>query len=42
MTNGDQTVYASLYSGFDNGKKIIFQFNKKHIQFQTLLEISLG
>lgn len=29
MTNGDQTVYASLYSGFDNGKKIIFQFNKK-------------
>jgi hypothetical protein len=28
LTNGDQTVFARLYSSFENGKKIIFQFNK--------------
>lgn len=28
LTNGDQTVSARLYSSFENGKKIIFQFNK--------------
>lgn len=28
LTNGDQTVFARLYSSFENGKTIIFQFNK--------------
>jgi hypothetical protein len=27
LTNGDQTVYLRLYSGYDNGKKIIFRFD---------------
>jgi beta-xylosidase len=27
LTNGNQTVFTRLYSGYDNGKKIIFQFD---------------
>jgi xylan 1,4-beta-xylosidase len=27
LTNGNQTVFIRLYSGYDNGKKIIFQFD---------------
>ncbi|MCU7552254.1 family 43 glycosylhydrolase [Chitinophagaceae bacterium LB-8] len=27
LTNGNQRVFARLYSGFDNGKKIVFQFD---------------
>lgn len=28
MTNGDQTISVRLYSSFDKGRKIIFQFDK--------------
>lgn len=28
LTNGDQSVFSRLYTSFENGKKIIFQFNK--------------
>lgn len=27
LTNGNQTVFTRLYSGYDNGKKIIFRFD---------------
>ncbi|MFL5746171.1 MAG: family 43 glycosylhydrolase [Niastella sp.] len=27
LTNGNQTVFIRLYSGYDNGKKIIFRFD---------------
>ncbi|HEX6431140.1 MAG TPA: family 43 glycosylhydrolase [Niastella sp.] len=30
LTNGNQTVFIRLYSGYDNGKKIIFQFDTAH------------
>jgi xylan 1,4-beta-xylosidase len=27
LTNGNQTVFIRLYNGYDNGKKIVFQFD---------------
>jgi beta-xylosidase len=29
LTNGNQKVFVRLYTGFDNGKKIIFDFDKE-------------